>query len=200
MHRRPGCDKYRNEDEVTASSLRAFRGHLRRRLMAPRVNSAATDTASSCSERTIGMPACELGERWSRTLDHVLRGLAIGVACALALWLVAIVVLVALGKRSQARELVAVIPNLVVLFRGLLADPRVPRSSKRWLWFALAWCISPVDLIPEFVPVAGPLDDAIVAALVLRHVLRRTDRAVLADHWRGDPAMLDAIIRVGRPG
>lgn len=125
------------------------------------------------------------------------RALVIGVACALALWLVAIVVLVALGKRSRSRELVAVIPNLVVLFRGLLVDPRVPRSSRGWLWFALAWCISPIDLIPEFVPVAGPLDDAIVAALVLRHVLRRTDRAVLTDHWRGDPATLDAIIRFG---
>ena len=126
------------------------------------------------------------------------RGLLIAVACTLVLWLLVILVLVALGRRSQARELVTVLPNLVVLFRGLLADPRVPRSSKRWVWFALVWCISPIDLIPEFVPVAGPLDDAIVAALVLRHVLRRTDRAVLADHWRGDPATLDAIVRVGR--
>jgi uncharacterized membrane protein YkvA (DUF1232 family) len=128
----------------------------------------------------------------------VLQGLLIALACALALWLVAVLVLVALGRRSQARELVASIPNLVGLFRGLLADPRVPRSSKRWLWFALAWCISPIDLIPEFLPVAGPLDDAIVAALVLRHVLRRTDRAVLADHWHGEPATLDAIIHLGR--
>jgi uncharacterized membrane protein YkvA (DUF1232 family) len=127
----------------------------------------------------------------------VLRGLLIALACALALWLVAVLVLVALGRRSQARELVTLIPNLVVLFRGLLADPRVPRSSKRWLWFALAWCISPIDLIPEFIPVAGPLDDAIVAALVLRHVLRRTDRAVLADHWHGEAATLDAIIHLG---
>jgi uncharacterized membrane protein YkvA (DUF1232 family) len=127
----------------------------------------------------------------------VLRGALIAVACALVLWLLAIAVLVALGRRSRARELAALLPNLVVLFRGLLADPRVPRSSKRWLWFALAWCISPIDLIPEFVPVAGPLDDAIVAALVLRHVLRRTDRAVLADHWRGEPATLDAIIHLG---
>jgi len=128
----------------------------------------------------------------------VLRGLLIAVACALVVWLLAIGVLVALGKRSQARELAALLPNLVVLFRGLLADPRVPRSSKRWLWFALVWCISPIDLIPEFIPVAGPLDDAIVAALALRHVVRRTDRCVLADHWRGDPATLDAIIRAGK--
>jgi len=131
---------------------------------------------------------------------RVLRGLLIAVACGLALWMGTILALVALGKRSQARVLVTFIPNLVVLFRGLLADPRIPRSSKRWLWFALVWCISPIDLIPEFIPVAGPLDDAIVAALVLRHVLRRTDRAVLADHWRGDSATLDAIIRVGRRG
>lgn len=121
----------------------------------------------------------------------------IAVACALVLWLIAIAVLVALGRRSRARELATLLPNLVGLFRGLLADPRVPRSSKRWLWFALAWCISPIDLIPEFVPVAGPLDDAIVAALVLRHVLRRTDRTILADHWRGEPATLDAIIHLG---
>jgi uncharacterized membrane protein YkvA (DUF1232 family) len=128
----------------------------------------------------------------------VLRGFLIAIACALVLWLVAVLVLAALGRRSQARELVAVIPNLVALFRGLLADPRVPRSTKRWVWFALVWCVSPIDLIPEFIPVAGPLDDAIVAALVLRHVLRRTDRAVLADHWHGDAATLDAMIRVGR--
>jgi len=128
----------------------------------------------------------------------VFRGLLIAVVLALAVWLLGIAVLVALGRRSQARELATLIPNLVVLFRGLLGDPRVPRSSKGWLWFALAWLVSPVDLIPEFIPVAGPLDDAIVAALVLRHVLRRTDRAVLVDHWRGDLSTLDAIIRVGR--
>lgn len=128
----------------------------------------------------------------------MLRGLLIGIALALAVWLLAIAVLLALGRRSQARELAALIPNMVVLFRGLLGDPRVSRGSKAWLWFALGWLVSPIDLIPEFLPVVGPLDDAIVAALVLRHVLRRTDRAVLVDHWRGDPSTLDAIIRLGR--
>jgi uncharacterized membrane protein YkvA (DUF1232 family) len=128
----------------------------------------------------------------------MLRSLVIAAAVVLVMWLAVVVVLVALGRRSQARELVSLLPNLVVLFRGLLGDPRVPRSSKAWLSFAVVWFISPVDLIPEFIPVAGPLDDAIVAALVLRHVLRRTDRAVLADHWRGEPSTLDAVIRPWR--
>lgn len=126
----------------------------------------------------------------------VLRGLLVGISVIIALWLLAIGAMVALGRRSQAREVATLIPNLVVLFRGLVRDARVTRGSKAWLWFAVAWLVSPVDLFPEFIPVAGPLDDAIVAALVLRHVLRRTDRSVLFDHWHGDPGTLDAIIRV----
>jgi uncharacterized membrane protein YkvA (DUF1232 family) len=82
----------------------------------------------------------------------------------------------------------------------LLSDHRVPRASKLWLGFAVAWFLSPVDLIPEFIPVAGPLDDAVVAALVLRHVLRRAGRAVVTEHWRGDPRTLAIILRVGGVG
>jgi uncharacterized membrane protein YkvA (DUF1232 family) len=126
----------------------------------------------------------------------VLRGLVITLAVLVGVWLLAILLLYAFGRSSAARELATLIPNLVFLFRGLLRDERVPRSSKLWLGFAVAWFVSPIDLIPEFIPVVGPLDDAIVAALVLRHVLKRTDRSVLADHWRGDPATLDAIIRL----
>lgn len=126
------------------------------------------------------------------------RGLLTALVVAVGLWLVVILALIGLRRRSMARELVALIPNLVIMFRGLLRDPRVPRSSKLLLWLAVGWLISPIDVIPEFVPVVGPFDDAIVAALVLRHVLRRTDRNVLIEHWRGNPATLDAIIRIGR--
>jgi uncharacterized membrane protein YkvA (DUF1232 family) len=123
------------------------------------------------------------------------RDLVIGLVGFVVVWLVAIVALVVAGRRSAARELATLIPNLVVLFRGLLGDPRVPRSSKVWIWIAIVWFVSPIDLIPEFIPVAGPLDDAIVAALVLRHVLKRTDRQVLSDHWRGDRGTLEFITR-----
>ena len=115
------------------------------------------------------------------------------VVVAAAVWALAVVLLLALGRRTQARELATLIPNLVLLFKGLLQDPRVSRRNKAWLWFAVAWLVSPIDLIPEFIPFLGPLDDAVVAALVLRHVLRTTDRSVLTVHWRGDPATLDVI-------
>ncbi|MDP9299872.1 MAG: DUF1232 domain-containing protein [Actinomycetota bacterium] len=117
-----------------------------------------------------------------------MSGLLIGIGVAIAIWSIAIVVLIALGRRSQARELATVIPNLVVLFRGLLRDPRVPRSAKLWVGFAVVWIALPIDLVPEFIPVAGPLDDAIVAALVLRYLLKRTAQSVVFEHWRGDPA------------
>jgi uncharacterized membrane protein YkvA (DUF1232 family) len=130
----------------------------------------------------------------------VVRGLLIALAVAVAIWLLAILVLVLSGRRSSARELVRLIPNLLLLFRDLIRDPRVPRGSKVLLGLAVVWIASPIDLIPEFIPFAGPLDDAIVAALVLRHVLRRTDRGVLLEHWRGDPATLDAIVGTRRSG
>jgi uncharacterized membrane protein YkvA (DUF1232 family) len=117
----------------------------------------------------------------------------LALAIVVAVWLVAILALVLAGRRSAARELATLIPNLVVLFKGLLRDPAVPRSSKVLLGLAVLWLVSPIDLVPEFVPVAGPLDDAIVAALVLRHVLRRTDPDVLRRHWRGDQAVLDRL-------
>ena len=125
----------------------------------------------------------------------MIQNLLIALAVVVALWLIAILGLVVFGRRAAARELATLIPNLLILFRELLRDSQVPRSSKLWLWFAVVWLVSPIDLIPEFIPVVGPLDDAIVAALVLRYVLRRTDRAVLARHWRGDPATLNVILR-----
>jgi uncharacterized membrane protein YkvA (DUF1232 family) len=126
----------------------------------------------------------------------VSRELVVAITVAAAVWLVAVLLLVLAGRRSRARELVALVPNLLTLFRGLIRDRRVPRSSKLWLLLGLVWILSPVDLIPEFIPIAGPLDDAIVAGLVLRHVLRRSGRSVIADHWKGDPATLNAVIRL----
>ena len=127
-----------------------------------------------------------------------MKGLLIGLGVAAGIWLILIASLAIAGKRSAARELVTLVPNLVLLFKGLLRDPRVPRGSRLLIGFAAAWIASPIDLIPEFIPVAGPLDDVIVAALVLRHLLRAAGSDVVREHWRGDPAVLDRILGAGR--
>ena len=125
-----------------------------------------------------------------------MRPLLVGLAIAAGLWLVFVAFLFFAGRRTAAKEVAAFLPNLILLFRGLSKDQRVPRSSKLLILFGLVWFISPIDLIPEFIPVAGPLDDAIVAVLILRRVLRSAGTDVLAEHWRGSPETLEKLIRL----
>jgi uncharacterized membrane protein YkvA (DUF1232 family) len=124
------------------------------------------------------------------------HGVLLALAIAIGSWLVVVLGLALAGRRTEAREVAALIPNLLALFRGLSRDRRVARSSKLLLAIAIVWIASPIDLIPEFVPIAGPLDDAIVAALVLRRVVRAAGRDVVAEHWRGDARTLDILLRV----
>jgi len=120
------------------------------------------------------------------------------VAILAVLWLVLVVGLVLLGRRALARELAALVPNLTRLFAGLVRDPRVPLRAKVVLGAAAAYLAMPIDLIPDFVPIAGSLDDAIVAAFALRFVVRASSPEVVAEHWRGDPATLRRILSLAR--
>ncbi|HXF57362.1 MAG TPA: DUF1232 domain-containing protein [Actinomycetota bacterium] len=134
-----------------------------------------------------------------------MKSLVLALVVAGGAWLALVAALFLAGKRTAAREVATLLPNLIRLFRGLLTDPRVPWSSKVLLVLAVAWFASPIDLVPEFIPVAGPLDDALVAVLVLRRVLRTAGREALAEHWRGSPETLDRLIRLAgvsraRPG
>jgi uncharacterized membrane protein YkvA (DUF1232 family) len=113
----------------------------------------------------------------------------------IAIWIVVVVVLVIVGRIVLARELALLLPNLIRLFGGLLRDRRVGLPSKIVVGIASVWLASPIDLIPEFIPVIGSLDDAIVAAIALRFVLRTTDGAVVREHWHGDPATLERLLR-----
>ena len=117
-------------------------------------------------------------------------------AVLIAIWVVVVVVLVVVGRVVLARELALILPNLIRLFGGLLRDARVPLRAKIVLAVASVWLASPIDLIPEFIPIIGSLDDAVVAALALRFVLGTTDGAVVREHWRGDPATLDRLLRL----
>jgi len=126
------------------------------------------------------------------------RGLLIAGGVLVGLWLLAAVVLLMIGRRTIARELVSFLPNVIRLFRGLLGDERVPRSSKVLLLLGAFWLASPIDLIPEFLPGVGALDDAVVAGLVLRHVVKRAGPDVVKDHWRGDPKTIGVLLRAAR--
>jgi uncharacterized membrane protein YkvA (DUF1232 family) len=128
------------------------------------------------------------------------HALLIALAIAAGVWMVLFLALLIAGRKTAARELASLLPNLIALFRGLVRDPRVSRRSKLLLGFAIVWIVSPIDLIPEFVPVVGPLDDAVVAALVLRAVLRRTGRDIATEHWRGDPKTLERLLRIAGVG
>jgi len=124
-----------------------------------------------------------------------MRTLLIGLAAIAAFYCVVLLVLILLGRRSAAKEVALLLPNVLILFKGLVRDPRVPRGSKALLVLGAAWVASPIDLIPEFIPFLGPLDDAVVAALVLRHVLQTAGEEVVAEHWRGEPETLNRLLR-----
>jgi uncharacterized membrane protein YkvA (DUF1232 family) len=127
-----------------------------------------------------------------------MRWLLIAGLVVVVVWLVAVVVLLFLGRKTLARELITLLPNLARLFRGLLGDERVPRSSKALLVLGGLWLASPIDLIPEFLPGIGAIDDAVVAGLVLRHVVKRAGPDVVRDHWRGDPRTITVLLRAVR--
>lgn len=100
------------------------------------------------------------------------------------------------GRREDARALAGFVPDCVVLVRRLLGDDRVPRRSK-WLLAALVvYLASPIDLVPDIIPVAGQLDDAILASLVLRRVLRAAGPGLLREHWPGPDASLTVLMHL----
>ncbi len=122
--------------------------------------------------------------------------LLLGLLGGLALYALAVLVLIALGRRGDARALAGFIPDCLVLVRRLLADPRVPRRRKALLWLLVGYLALPFDLIPDFIPVAGQVDDAIAVALVLRAVLRSGGPALLREHWGGPAASFEVIRRL----
>jgi uncharacterized membrane protein YkvA (DUF1232 family) len=126
---------------------------------------------------------------WSQWLI-VGAGITVAVYAAFIVWL-----LVA-GRRQDARAVVGFIPDCLVLFRRLLGDECVPRRPKLLLAALIGYLAVPFDLVPDFIPVAGQLDDAIIVALVLRTVLRSGGPELLREHWPGPAASLTALTRV----
>ena len=125
--------------------------------------------------------------------ESVLVRLVAAFALVVDAWLL----LAALARRlppGLAREMVVFLPNCAVLLRRLWREPEVPRRARVALGLAALWVLSPVDLVPEFLPVIGPLDDAVVVLLALRYALRTVPPAVVEAAWPGSPAVLGRLL------
>jgi uncharacterized membrane protein YkvA (DUF1232 family) len=100
----------------------------------------------------------------------------------------------------RVRELARVVPQLGRLFLRLARDPRVPPLRRLQLIVLGAYLVSPLDLIPDFIPVVGQLDDAAIAAVVLRGVVRSAGPEVVAEHWPGSARTLNVVLRLAGYG
>jgi uncharacterized membrane protein YkvA (DUF1232 family) len=129
---------------------------------------------------------------WAWTLVGVLGGL-------LLCWLVLMAVLWATRPDDlRLRELLRLLPDVLRLVHRLAGDDTLPRGVRVRLWLLLGYLALPFDLVPDFVPVLGHADDAVVVALVLRSVVRHAGAAALDRHWPGTPEGLAALRRASR--
>jgi uncharacterized membrane protein YkvA (DUF1232 family) len=99
------------------------------------------------------------------------------------------------GRGGRARDVARFIPDCIVLVRRLLGDPRVPRRHKLLLGAVVAYLALPLDLVPDFIPVAGQIDDALVVFFALRAVLRGSGSELISTHWPGPDRSLALVLR-----
>ena len=123
----------------------------------------------------------------------MLRALLIAAILLLATWALLLVA----AKRLPPgilKDLAGFLPACLTTVRRLRNDPRVPRRAKLAILLAGLWLLSPIDLLPEFLPIIGPLDDVLVIALALRYAARRVPREVLLEAWPGEPRLLERLL------
>jgi uncharacterized membrane protein YkvA (DUF1232 family) len=127
---------------------------------------------------------------WWKTVLGVLAGL-------LLIWLILLLVLWGVTpERTRLRDALRLLPDVIRLLRRLAADPDLPRGIRIRLWLLLGYLALPIDLVPDFIPVLGYADDAIIVALVLRSVVHRAGPEALTRHWPGTPEGLTAVRRL----
>jgi uncharacterized membrane protein YkvA (DUF1232 family) len=128
---------------------------------------------------------------WSVLLGVVAGIVLLWLCFAVALWIVK-------PDTYTVRDAVRLLPDLIRLIKRLATDPETPRGARIRLALLIAYLALPIDLIPDFLPVIGYADDAIIVALVLRSVTRAAGPEALAKHWPGTPEGLQALRRLCR--
>jgi uncharacterized membrane protein YkvA (DUF1232 family) len=126
--------------------------------------------------------------------------LALLVAAVVAVYIALIGAIVIGSRQWDVRTIAKLVPYCAILFKRLLGDPRVPRRWKVASALALVYLAFPFDLVPDFIPVLGQLDDAVVVALVLRGLLRSAGPRLMREHWPGPTALLVPLQRLAGAG
>jgi uncharacterized membrane protein YkvA (DUF1232 family) len=129
-----------------------------------------------------------------------LTGVAVGVVVGLlVIWLVLVgALMIARPRGVPLGEAARLLPDLLRLLYRIARDRTVPRAARACLWLLLGYLAMPIDLVPDFIPVIGHVDDAIVVVLAVRVVVRRAGPEVLQRHWPGTPDGLAAVRRLVR--
>lgn len=123
--------------------------------------------------------------------------LATGLAVIVASWVVLIVLASRLPEGSL-KELVGFLPACATTANRLRSDPRVPRRAKIAIGLAAVWVASPIDPIPDFIPVIGAFDDVLVVALAFRYAARQIPRELLLEAWPANPATIERLLGARR--
>jgi uncharacterized membrane protein YkvA (DUF1232 family) len=125
---------------------------------------------------------------------EVIVAIAVGLV---ALWALLLVLFWALRPKGvSVRELLGLIPDVLRLLRSVIGDRSAPPDVRLVLVGLLAWIVSPIDLIPEFIPVLGPIDDVVVAVVAMRYVRRRVGLKDLRRRWTGTDDGFALLVRV----
>jgi uncharacterized membrane protein YkvA (DUF1232 family) len=127
---------------------------------------------------------------------NILAWSLVGIGVFLLVYAALVLALVIVGRRESARALAGFIPDCLVLCGRLLRDPRVPRRKKALLVALAGYLALPFDLVPDFIPVAGQLDDVVIVALVLRSLLRGGGEPIVREHWPGPESSLGLVLRL----
>ena len=125
-----------------------------------------------------------------------MRTILISLAILLAVYTTFILILYLKGRREDARAWGGLIPDCIILFKRLLSEPAVPFRSKLMVYLLIAYLAMPIDIVPDFIPVAGQLDDVIIVTLVLRDILKRSGEGTIRSHWPGPEKSLKLLLKL----